>query len=356
MRELFYPPYGVWLHGDLSQIEMRGAAFVTQDEVLIDEYLADIDRHEETRKLVDYLVGWETLGKGNVLLRDPVTQRVVAKVINFNILFTHDPMSIEYNLHKNGIFGIGKDVLEPIFEEIHQKYNRISISKFLSIPRDIIKYKYISNYVRRKRRFDGVAWLDSEDAAEALNMLEETLKIPSLEYGDGFSVADLKAYFPKEIMNLFMEGWNFMIQGPFSGDIPKLIVSCIARKWKKEGVRATPFLTLYDSVEVACHPDDVERAVATATPYFLAPPMHLLTDAMPIWKVVPLGVEWSCGPNWKVQWPIEEWEEQFHAWKKSVKRRQTQQEETLAHQDTSAGEEGQENAEDVSAWENEGGA
>ncbi|MEE9401011.1 MAG: DNA polymerase [Dehalococcoidia bacterium] len=315
MRHLFYPPYGMWLHGDCSQAEMRGAGFVARDEVLIDEYAADIDRHEDTRCMIEELVGWDTISRANPMLKDPKHQRVGAKVINFNILFTHDPMSIEYNMHKQGIFGIGKEVLEPIFEEIHTKYNNISNYKYIYNPIEIIKNKYITNYVRRRRRFDGIAWLYSPEAEKGLKHLQALAKVPDLQYGTDYTTKKLKEVFPKEIMDLFMEGWNFHIQGPFSGDIPKLIVSCVARKWKKEGVRATPFLTLYDSVEIACDPADIERAVALATPYFLAPPIHMLTDLTPIWTVVPLGVDWSVGPNWGTQFGIDNWEEDFEAYK-----------------------------------------
>jgi len=313
MRQFFYPPFGVWLHGDLSQIEMRGAGFVTNDQVLINEYREDADRHEWTRLKVDALAGgWGKIARTNPLLDSPDKQRTASKVVNFNVLFTDDPATLEFNLHKNGIFGIYIDILKELYKEIHIKYNMISYYKFILVPKIILKNKEIINYVRRRRRFHAVADLDTPLAQAGLAALCELDRtqsdaLPSTDkewiptppiFGTDYTQETIHKLFPKPIRDIFMEAWNFLIQGPFSGDIPKLMISCVARRWHAEGIKAVPFLSLYDSVECACQPEDVERAVKVATPYFLAPPLHLLTDETPVWKVVPLGIEWSVGPNW----------------------------------------------------------
>ena len=327
MRNLFYPPFGEWLHGDLSQIEMRGGGAETGDPVLIKEFRDGVDRHENTRLLVDQLVGWSKIGLINPALKNVVAQRTTSKVVNFNVLFTDDPHTIEHSLNKAGIFGVGKAILDPLYMEIHRTYNNVSFFKFLYVPYVILKNKYIINYVRRRRRFNDLTFLTDTRALEGAAFLKELipdyltsnlllhparpiappadLVLP--QFDKDYTLKDISKRFSKDARKSFMEAWNFLIQGPYSGDIPKLAVSCVARKWAKEGIVAVPLFTLYDSVECACEPAHRERAVREATPYFLAPPVHLLTDEEPPWHRVPFNIEWSVGPNWGEQTKLNGW-------------------------------------------------
>jgi len=322
MRNLFYPPFGEWLHGDLSQIEMRGGAAETGDVVLTQEFREGVDRHEKTRLLVDQLANWKTVEKFNPQMGNPGHQRTASKVVNFNVLFTDEPSTIEHSLHKNGIFGIGASILKPLYDEIHRTYNNVSFFKFLYVPYIVLYNKYIINYVKRRRRFYDVTFLTDERALKGRAFLDEIIPsrfkegivsqpgkplipqvgAPQLPVFDkDYKLNDLRKLFSREARKCFMEAWNFLIQGPYSGDIPKLAVSCAARKWAKEGTKAVPLFTLYDSVECACDPAHRERAVLEGTPYFLTPPLHLLTDEEPAWRRVPFNIEWSVGPNWGEQ-------------------------------------------------------
>lgn len=128
IRKAFIPREGyVFVISDLSQIELRIAAFFSKDPLLVNAFKEGKDVHQETA---------EALG----------ISRVLAKTVNFGILFGRTA----YGMHKG--LGMSPDEAEEFIQKYFAKFKKLAT--FIQQATNTLKKHYaVQTLFRRKRRF-----------------------------------------------------------------------------------------------------------------------------------------------------------------------------------------------------------
>lgn len=214
---------------DLSQIEWRAAAFLSNDTVMIDEINSGIDQHA---KAVTDLMELEFISKSDPKSKE---NRNHAKVFNFRMIYGGSP------------YGFYLDYKMPNFSKT--KWNRI-VNKFFE------KYSGLKD------------WQDR-------NIIEaQRTGILALPTGRRF-------HFRKDTMVDGMLTWNerqfknYPVQGIAGGDILPLLAVIIRRGCVAAGLRSKIILTVHDSLVFDYVEEELERlnklclTVASSLPKYI---------------------------------------------------------------------------------------
>lgn len=135
IREAFIAEDGnVLVSADYSQFELRLAAILAKDEVLINDFNSNVDIHAKTASEV-YGIPIDEVTK---------TQRRAAKVINFGVLYGMSPHGLAANTGMS--FAQAKEFIDKYFEL--RKPIRTFINETLQKARDM---GYVETYYGRRR-------------------------------------------------------------------------------------------------------------------------------------------------------------------------------------------------------------
>jgi len=202
IKVCFEPRLDGILQVDLSQIEWRDAAWLSQDEVMIDEINSGIDQHVATLR---ELMEGEFISKS-----DPKSKiaRNHAKVFNFRMIFGGTEWGFYLDIDMPS-FTIKKWI--KIIKAFWKKYK--GLNKFHN---DNIKFAFRNGY----------------------------LEIPTgrwFKFNKGHQKNGEYAYAINQIK-------NFPIQGMSGGDILPLLAVIIRRGMRKMGLKSNLILTVHDSI------------------------------------------------------------------------------------------------------------
>lgn len=132
IRKAFVPRAGyVFVISDLSQIELRVMAYLSQDPVMLDLFQKGSDIHQETADIIG-------------------CDRNVAKTVNFGISYGRSAFGMAKGL------GISEKEAEKFINSYFSKFRRIKI--LIEQAKNTIKNKYaIQTILKRRRRFPDYA-------------------------------------------------------------------------------------------------------------------------------------------------------------------------------------------------------
>ena len=245
IRSFFIAPdnYSL-LSFDYSQIELRVAAILSQDQKLIEIFRKDRDIHSEVAK--------ELFGSDN-----PDSRRK-AKVINFGILYGMGINSLKKNLGENCSTAEAKLYLDRYFEKFQ------TLALFLEKSKNSVFEKGYSETLFGRKRF----------------FPEIHSKVPFIK-----ASAERMAI-------------NAPIQGTATGDIIKLAMIEINDFLRKENLKEeVRFLAQVHDELIFETPDSLVKKVAPK----ISEIMENILQKSPIeekYKKVPLRVNFSFGKNW----------------------------------------------------------
>lgn len=232
IRKAFIPRKGyVFVICDLSQIELRVAAFLCKDPTLVRAFKEGKDVHQETADVMN-------------------VERVVAKTINFGVLYGRSPYGMAKQL------GITTQKGEAFIKQYFTKFKRLEVL-IQQAKNTMKKHGSVRTLLKRKRRFPDYAKAKREnDWREVAGMERQTLNaivqgsaadIVKLQMRN--MVKDLKKYdahilvqihdeviveVPEEHSEKVMEVVQFhMENAPNLGEIPLIAEPFISNCWKK---------------------------------------------------------------------------------------------------------------------------
>ena len=202
VKTCFIPRYDGIMQVDLSQIEWRDAAWLSQDEVMIDEINSGVDQHVSTVTDLMELVF--------VSKKDPTSKknRDHAKVFNFRMIFGGTE------------WGYYLDINMPNFTI--KKWQKI-IKAFWK------KYHGLDNYHKENVRFVFRNGYIKIPTGRWFKFNKKYIKTGELTY----AVNQIK---------------NFPIQGMSGGDILPLMAVIIRRGMRKMGLKSKFIITVHDSI------------------------------------------------------------------------------------------------------------
>jgi DNA polymerase-1 len=213
IKTCFIPRYDKIVQVDLSQIEWRNAAWLSQDEVMISEINSGVDQHIAT---VKDLMELEFISKDDPKSKD---NRTKAKVFNFRMIYGGSE------------WGFYLDVDMPKFSI--KKWRR-TIRAFFD------KYSGLEAFHKKCVKF---VWKNG------------FLKLPTgrwFKFNKGMLKDGSYGYRINQIK-------NYPTQGMSGGDLLPLMAVIIRRGIRKMGLKALMILTVHDSILFDCPADEIEK-------------------------------------------------------------------------------------------------
>jgi DNA polymerase I-like protein with 3'-5' exonuclease and polymerase domains len=200
---------------DLSQIEWRAAAWLSQDRVMMHEVNTGVDQHIEACKGI--------MGLKFVDKHDPESKinRDYAKVFNFRMIYGGTAHGF-FSDPKMPSFTKGK--WKGIVNEFYNKYEGLKQWQDDNIARTIIRG---SMGLATGRRF---------------KFHKTKFQHANMEYNE------------RQIK-------NYPVQGLAGGDILPLVVVLVRRGLRQNGLQSRLILTVHDSIVLDCPKDELKRVV-----------------------------------------------------------------------------------------------
>jgi DNA polymerase-1 len=250
IKETIIPTLDCILQWDLSQIEWRAAAFVSQDPTMIAEIVADVDQH------INACINWMELPFVSKSDPESYKNRTNAKIFNFRMIY------------KGTAYGFYMDVKMPDFPL--PKWERI-------------ESMFYDHYDR----------LDAWGQGNITKCLRDGYYI--LPTGKRFvffkdkEVRGALEYNTRQMV-------NYPIQG-ISGDVLYLAAVIIRRGMKKKGCKSKMILTVHDSLVFDAAHNEVEWLCKLCTKVTNNLPNYIQNYFGFEWNV-PLDGECEVGPNY----------------------------------------------------------
>jgi DNA polymerase-1 len=250
IKETIIPTLDCILQWDLSQIEWRAAAFISQDRCMIDEIRAGVDQH------INACTNWMELPFINKKDKESYKNRTSAKIFNFRMIY------------KGSAYGFYMDVTMPDF----------------SLPKwERIEGMFYDHY-------DG---LDAWQQANIQRCIRNGYSIlPTGKRFVFFKEKEVRGALEYNTRQMV----NYPVQG-ISGDILYLAAVIIRRAMKKKGCKSKMILTVHDSIVFDALHNEVEWLCKLCTKVALNLPKHIEGYFGFEWNV-PLDGECEVGPNY----------------------------------------------------------
>ena len=242
-RECFITPPGYKLViADYSQIELRIMADLSQDPVFVKAFKDDVDLHALTASQM-FGIPIEEIDKA---------KRFQAKSINFGLMYGRGARSLAVQLE------VGEDEALKLLQKYFRQYGRVK-NWLDKVSKDAIRLGYSRTLAGRKRYY------------------------PKINPGDPGS--------ERLLSNIERQGKNTPIQGT-SADMTKHALVSVLRRFRKEGLDATPIHTVHDEIVVEVRADQAKKAVKILEEEMKAAGEKFLKD-------VPVKVEGVISDIWE---------------------------------------------------------
>jgi DNA polymerase I-like protein with 3'-5' exonuclease and polymerase domains len=241
---------------DYSQIELRIAATLSKDPFLIDAYMSGVDIHKYTAALM-YGIPIESVTK---------EQRQAAKTINFGNIYGMGPEALAAQL-KISVDG-AKEFLNKYFAVFEILKQWINLQR-----KEIVKCGYAKSILGRVRDF-----------SEILKWVKPgTTKVQE----------HLPKYIRRKFYDCLREGVNHKIQSP-AADLTHFSVRYLQGYLTDNNCKSCILGTVYDSIMLDLHPDEVGEILTTAKMIMEGIPELERLD----WITIPILAEVEIGRNW----------------------------------------------------------
>lgn len=252
LRECFIAPAGyVLIEADQSQVELRVAAMLSNDPVMIDDYKRGIDIHaNNARECCDVAWGisrekWDKMTKDE---RDPYRSQI--KTSTFGRLYGKTDRGLAHE------FGVDVRVIEQINKKIWGRYKRLTAwiqERIVYSRRTGMTWTWWDGQDARRRQIWGIG--DADDVRRAH--------------------AERTAY-------------NTAVQGT-AADFTTASLWPLVSWILDEGVPAKVVATIHDSIIIEAHKTVVSETIAK---------MNSVMTGWPTVGGMPLVAEFKTGPNW----------------------------------------------------------
>jgi DNA polymerase-1 len=231
---------------DYSQIELRLAAHMSQDETMLQAFRGGEDIHAATAAAV----------YGVPLAKVTKDQRRTAKTVNFGILYGQGAFGL---MRTTGLtLAEAENFIRNYFERFPGVKKYLDETKRLAAERG-----YVETLLGRRRYFPGLA--QSPNTREA---------------------AIARARFEREAINAPIQGT--------AADMIKLAMLRLPQALKRAKLSAQMLLQVHDELVLECPTDEVEATARVAR--------KVMEGAFKL--DIPLGVEVRSGRNWEEMQPV----------------------------------------------------
>ncbi len=244
-RDLFVPEDGwVLVEGDYNQIELRVAAMLSEDDVMIDVFKGGHDFHLETARMI---APYFKVDPATVMKDHPLRSR--AKIVNFGVLYGKDSYGLAMELD------IPKKEAQQLVDAILGKFRKLAA--------------WIQNQLKLGRMTGWTrTWWDGADARYR----------PLWQLGGHDDDARQSAE---------RSTWNSSIQGTAT-EFTNASLGAIQKWIEDDGVPAKLVLTVYDSIVAEVRADALDEYVFGA---------KRIMEGWPA-KGMPIAADFKAGHAW----------------------------------------------------------
>lgn len=145
IRSLFRAKNDYFIEVDYGQLELRILAGYSFDKTLVAAYLAGEDIHEQTRQAL--------FGDGSKDEKTAHTQRVVAKTLNFGVVYGITPIGVSKSLTKELERKVDQREAAGYINLFLNKYP--AVRKYIKLVKEVVRRDgYLDTYFGRRREFD----------------------------------------------------------------------------------------------------------------------------------------------------------------------------------------------------------
>ena len=254
IKTVFIPRYDKIGNGDLSQIEWRAAAFLSQDPVAMQEIIDDVDYHRDNA--IRFFGADPNLPNEDPKFK-PV--RTTAKVFGFRLLYG------------GSAYGMFMDQNMPSYGR--KKWERI-VAEYME------KYRVLGEW--QKRNIEAVhrngGWLQSPTG--------RIFHFPRLPKPD----KDGNVFSPTAIK-------NYPVQSFATADITPLAMTVIRKRMRKAGCKSEVILQVHDSIVFDLIDDEVDTIADISVNTFKQLP-QLIEQFWGFEFNLPLAGEFEVGPDY----------------------------------------------------------
>lgn len=254
IKECFVPRYDLIGNADLSQLEWRVVAFLSQDRVAMEEIVHNLDYHRDNA--IKFFSADPGLENDHPKFKP---KRTVAKTFGFRMVYGGSPFG--FHLDKN-MPPLGLKRWKEVVEEYWDKYSGIKQWQDRNI--DLVhKQGYLVNPSGRVLSFRRFVECDRE--------------------GHMYNIRSIK---------------NYPVQSFATADITPLAMLVIRKKMKDAGCRSLMILQVHDSIVFDLVKSEVDTIAKISVDTF----GNLPSLIKKYWGVnfnVPLGGEFEAGPNYR---------------------------------------------------------
>jgi DNA polymerase-1 len=238
IKKLFVSEFedGVIVEMDYSQIELRVACIIARDEAMREIYLSGKDIHAETASAIFGKPPEEISGE----------ERVVAKTVNFGILYGISPKGLSERLN--------------ISEEEAKEY----IKRFFG------KFKGVAAWVKKTAK-------QATEKGIVVNLFGRVRHL----YGD-------------DVGRIKRQAVNAPIQSSAS-DITLYTLHAIWQALRERGMKSRPVLTVHDSIVLSVSIDELRDVLALSL--YLAEQLPGM-EHFPWYGYIPIKADVAVGRNW----------------------------------------------------------
>jgi hypothetical protein len=247
IKRMFVPPELDWVVGemDYSQAELRMAALISQDDVMLDCYEQGIDLHKVMATQA-FNTSIENVTK---------EQRTLAKIANFGIIYGISPHAL----------AIQANTSVEVAQILINGFNK--------------KFKGFCNWSNRQSQY-------VKKYSQSSSLFGHVRHLPEVRSpDDGVRNGAVR------------QGVNFPIQCTAS-NVAIYAGYAIQRRLTREGLRAYTYNQVHDSVWFACHKDDLHNTVSLMKGVAENMPFDFLKGGHPDYpRGVKMLVDFKVGPN-----------------------------------------------------------
>lgn len=253
-------PNGVILSADYSQVELRIACSLFNEEKMIRAYLNGEDLHAITAAA---LAGMPLAQYKKLPKEEQKKWRGRAKRVNFGSIYQAGPGAIQLTLKKDGIF-VPLDECAEMLAKFWRTYTSMR-ANMDALEQQVRKVGYVESFTGRRRRVPEVFSTSEEIVSHAIR-----------------------------------QSINMPVQSGASDAL--LIALCLTHRWlKKEKMQSKLILTVHDQMVVDAHVDEAVY-VAQMMRYFMQNVASLSDEILPdldwSWLKVPLVADFDAGVSW----------------------------------------------------------
>lgn len=252
---------GLLGQADYSQVELRVAASLFNEDAMIDTYLRGEDMHLNTALDVFGLTKeqYEALDSNDQKLK-----RTQSKRINFGILYGGGPPALQTALRKDGVF-LSLDECAELIERYFEVRPKLKAG-IEALEASVRETGYLESFTGRRRRIPEVFSEDDEIVSRALR-----------------------------------QSVNFPVQNGAS-EMTLMSLVLIWNAMQEKGYRSKMILTVHDSIIFDLHVDEATEVMALAK-HIMENVVELSDEVFPgldwSWLKVPIVCDCELGVNWQ---------------------------------------------------------